>query len=152
MWSWKQESLKYGTIFFDYRVFETRTCLWKHDVKRGQHLHGRRKLLHVVRHYTLFLTSNTFISNARLKLPKNQVNAKQHTEAELLLFENYSHSSSHYHPKIIGHILKKQKSKFVCILEIIQLIIMKIKMKMKNKSQRYGINRPTILGKIFGTK
>ena len=28
--------------------------------------------------YTLFLTSNTFISNVRLKLAKNQVNAKQH--------------------------------------------------------------------------
>ena len=42
--------------------------------------------------YTLF-TSSTFISNARLKLEKNQANAKQHPEAELLLFENYSHSS-----------------------------------------------------------
>ena len=41
-----------------------------------------------------FFVSNTFISNARLKLAKNQANAKQHPEAELLLFENYSHSSS----------------------------------------------------------
>ena len=41
-----------------------------------------------------FFVSNTLISNARLKLAKNQANAKQHTEAELLLFENYSHSSS----------------------------------------------------------
>ena len=44
--------------------------------------------------YTLFLISNTFISNARLKFAKNQANAKQHPEAELLLFENYSYSSS----------------------------------------------------------
>ena len=29
-----------------------------------------------------------------MKLAKNQANAKQHPEAELLLFENYSHSSS----------------------------------------------------------
>ena len=29
------------------------------------------------------------MSNVRLKLTINQVNAKQHTEAELLLFENY---------------------------------------------------------------
>ena len=43
--------------------------------------------------YTLFLISNTFISNARLKLAKKEVNAKQHPDAELLLFENYSHSS-----------------------------------------------------------
>ena len=40
-----------------------------------------------------FFISNTFISNARLKLAKNQANAKQHPEVELLLFENYSHSS-----------------------------------------------------------
>ena len=43
---------------------------------------------------THFFICNIFISNARLKLAKNQVKAKQHPEAELLLFENYSHSSS----------------------------------------------------------
>ena len=48
-----------------------------------------------------------------------------------------------YHPKIIGHVLKnKQKNECLCIHDIIRLIIMKIKMKMKNRSQRYGINRP----------
>ena len=63
--------------------------------------------------------SNTFISNARLKLAKNQANAKQHPEAKLLSLENYSHSSSRYHPKIIGHILKnKQKNKCACIYTI----------------------------------
>ena len=41
---------------------------------------------------TRFLISNTFISNARLKLAKNHV--KEHTEADLELFENYPHSSS----------------------------------------------------------
>ena len=30
-----------------------------------------------------------YITNARLKLGKNQGNAKQHPEAELWLFENY---------------------------------------------------------------
>ena len=40
---------------------------------------------------TCFSISNTFISKARLKLARNQANAKQHPEAEL---ENYSHSSS----------------------------------------------------------
>ena len=44
--------------------------------------------------YTFFFISNTFISNARLKFAKNQANAKQHPEAELLLFGNYSYSSS----------------------------------------------------------
>ena len=39
--------------------------------------------------YTFFI-SNTFISNTRLKLAKNQAKAKQHSETELSLFENYS--------------------------------------------------------------
>ena len=42
----------------------------------------------------LSFLSYTFISNARLKLAKNQANAKQHPEAELLKLKNYSHSSS----------------------------------------------------------
>ena len=70
------------------------------------------------------------MSNARLKLAKNQANAKQHPQAELLTFEFYSHSSSTLSPKLIGHILKsKQKNKCVCIHEILQLIIIKMKMK-----------------------
>ena len=37
-----------------------------------------------------------------------------------------------YHPEIMGHILKSlQKNKCVCIHEIIGLIIIKMKMKMK---------------------
>ena len=48
-----------------------------------------------------------------------------------------------YYSKIIGHIQKnKQKNKYVCIYEILRLNIMKIKMKMKNRSHRYDINRP----------
>ena len=41
-----------------------------------------------------FFISITFIRNTRLKLAKKQVKAKQHPEAELLLFENTSYSSS----------------------------------------------------------
>ena len=44
--------------------------------------------------YTFLFTNNSFISNARLKLTKNQAKAKHHSEAELLLFENYSLSLS----------------------------------------------------------
>ena len=36
-----------------------------------------------------FFVSYTFISNAWLKLVKIQAKAKQHSETELLLFENY---------------------------------------------------------------
>ena len=41
-----------------------------------------------------FYISNIFISNTRLKLAKNQAYAKQHTEAEVVLFEHYARSSS----------------------------------------------------------
>ena len=47
--------------------------------------------------------SNTFLSNARLKLKKNQADAKQHPDVEL-------------QTKIIGHILKSEhRNKCVCI-------------------------------------
>ena len=43
--------------------------------------------------YITFHRSNTFISNPKLKFIKTQENVKQHPEAKILLFENYSHSS-----------------------------------------------------------
>ena len=46
------------------------------------------------RNTRFFVISNTFITNNRLKLTKNQARAKQHPEAKLLLFENYLLSSS----------------------------------------------------------
>ena len=49
----------------------------------------------------------TFISKARLKLAKSQTNAKQHPEAELLLFENYLHSLSTLSSKSNGTYSKK---------------------------------------------
>ena len=51
-------------------------------------------LLHIATLTTRFFICNTFTSNTRLKLVKNQAKAKQHPEAKLLLFENYSLSSS----------------------------------------------------------
>ena len=51
-------------------------------------------LLHVMTLTTRFFICNTFTSNTRLKLVKNRAKAKQHPEAKLLLFENYSLSSS----------------------------------------------------------
>ena len=43
-----------------------------------------------------FMCRNTlfFVNNTSLKLVKNQAKAKQHPQAEVLLFENYSLSSS----------------------------------------------------------
>ena len=58
--------------------------------KRNKPMNGihEKALIHA------FFISNTFINNARLKLAKNQANAKQHPEAEPWLVENYSHFSS----------------------------------------------------------
>ena len=76
-----------------------------------------------------------------MKLPKSQANAKQHPEAELLLFENYSHSSptlSSKNNRTYSENISKRTSASV----FIRLIIIKMKMKMKNRSHRYDINRP----------
>ena len=49
-----------------------------------------------------------------------------------------------YHPNIIGHILKNnKKNKGVCIHEIIRTIVLKMKMKMKNRSHIYDRNLDT---------
>ena len=45
--------------------------------------------------------------------------------------------------KSIWHVLKnKQKNKSICIYEIKRLIIMNMKVKMKNRSHRYDTSRP----------
>ena len=41
----------------------------------------------------LFLISNTFINHTRLKLTKNEANAKEHLKPESWLFQSYLHSS-----------------------------------------------------------
>ena len=76
-------------------------------------------------------------------MAKNQASAKQHPEAELLLFENYPHSSSTFSSKNDrAYHNKRQRNRYVCMHEIVRLIMMKIKMKMKNRSHTYNINRP----------
>ena len=55
--------------------------------------------------FFFFDISSTFISNTRLKLVKNQTKAKQHSEAELLLLENYSLSSSTLSSKNINKVI-----------------------------------------------
>ena len=82
---------------------------------------------------------------------KNQANAKQHPEAQLLIFGDYSHSYPCNQPRIIGHILEnKQKWKrtsktsvfvFIRLYHGLVLYLVKMKMKIKKGSQRYNINR-----------
>ena len=83
-----------------------------------------------------FCISNTFISSAGQKVAK-KANVKENLQVEFFLFENYSHFSSTLLLKIIGHILKKkQVNKWVCFHDIMRLIIVKIDMRMKNRSRR----------------
>ena len=89
-----------------------------------------------------FFISNTFISNTRLKLAKNQVNGKQHSEAKLFLFEIYSHSSFTLSSEDNRTYSKKQKNKG-CFHEIMRLINHnETKIKVSNRSHINDINRP----------
>ena len=87
--------------------------------------------------YTLFYKQD-FYKQQQAKIGKKKARAKQHLEAKLFLFENYLLSSfTRYHPKIIGDILKKStRNKCVCFSDIIWLIAMKMRLKMKNRSKR----------------
>ena len=77
-----------------------------------------------------------------MKYAKNQVQARQYPEAELLLFENYSFSSSMLLSKPNVRYSKKcVRNKCVCFNEIMWSIIMKMGLKMKNGSHRYNINK-----------
>ena len=87
---------------------------------------------------TSFFIKNTIISNFRLKLAKNQANAKQRPEAELLPFENYLHSLCENDRTYS----RKQAKEQVCLYSFDYAII-KMKMKIKNRSHRHDINRPS---------
>ena len=61
----------------------------------------------------------------------NQANAKQHPEAELLLFENYSHSSSKFSSKDNSTYYQKQAKKRSMSLKM----LMKIKSRSLDKTK-----------------
>ena len=83
------------------------------------------------------------MSNAKLKLAKNEANAKQHPEAKLLLFENYSHSSSTLSSRNNRTYFRtyQQKNKCAHIHEITRLIIMRMGIKMRKRSYGYDTDR-----------
>ena len=57
----------------------------------------------ILKQFSRFLINNTFISNTRLKLQKNQIKTKEHPEAELQII-CFLHLCCHR--KLVGHILK----------------------------------------------
>ena len=80
--------------------------------------------------HAFFYISNTFISNARFKLAKNEAKAKQHPEAELSLSENVALSLSTFSSKNNSRYSKKcNKSKCVCFNEVIWLMTIKMRLR-----------------------
>ena len=74
--------------------------IWSHLLKKSLKFHFLCSVYYQLNLFfprlpfsTCFFISNTFISNAKLKLAKTQANGKHHPEAEFQLFENYSNSS-----------------------------------------------------------
>ena len=63
-----------------------------------------------------FFITNTFTSNARLKLTKDQANAKKHPEAKLLLYMKVIHFfHPHYYPQIIVDILNNVQKPYASV-------------------------------------
>ena len=93
--------------------------------------------------HALFISS-TFVSNTRLKLAKtNWAKAKKHTESERLLLKNYKVASSTLSSKDNRRYFKKcAKNVYVYLNEDKWLMVKKMRLKMKNRSSRYDINRP----------
>ena len=86
-----------------------------------------------------FFISNTFIGWNCQKIKQMLSNTLRLNFCYLKI----THSlHPRYHPKLRDILKNKQKKKYVCIHEIIQLTIMKTKIKMKIKSNRYHTNRP----------
>ena len=72
--------------------------------------------------FSLFYSANSmntrFFHNTRLKLAKNQAKAKQDPEAKLLVFENYSFSSSTVSSKNKRKYSRKYGTNQVCQMSL----------------------------------
>ena len=94
--------------------------------------------------YAFFLFKQHFYKQDQAEIGKNWAKPKQHTENELLLFENYLLSSSALSSKNNRGYSKKLSRKQVCLFiyfnEIIWLILVKV--KKKSRSHKCDINRP----------
>ena len=75
----------------------------------------------------------------RQKIKQNL--SKRHPEAEFLLFENHTLSSFMLSKTNMRYSEKCAKNKLVCFNEVVWLIVMKMRLKMKNESHRRNINR-----------
>ena len=93
--------------------------------------------IHYLSNITRLFKTNAFIRNNRLKLVKNQAKAKQHPEAELLLFESYSLFST-----VLSSKTNMRYSKKVCKTSASVLIRLYIKSGLNMSTGHW-----TMLGK-----
>ena len=79
-----------------------------------------------------FQSLNAFLYKQRNKLGQNQAKAKQHLQAELLLFENYLLSASKLskNNRRYSKECTKNKCESVCFNEVIWLMTMKMRLKV----------------------
>ena len=78
-----------------------------------------------------------------MQIGKNEAKTKQHPEAELLLFRNYSLYSSMWSSRNNRRYFKNcTKANSICFNEVIWLMAMNTRLKVKRRSRRYDINRP----------
>ena len=71
-------------------------------------------------------------------MTKNEVKDKKHSEAELLLLESFSLSS----PTLSFKNNRRYSKKCTKMYEVIRLMEMKMRVKMKNILHRYDLKRP----------
>ena len=93
--------------------------------------------------YMLFFIANNFINNAKPS-KQCQAKAKQHSEAKLLLFENYSLLSSMLSSKNSSRYSKNYIKTSASVLMRL-LMTLKRRLKMKNRSHIYNINGPRLI-------
>ena len=80
-----------------------------------------------------------FYKQNQAKIGENRAKANQHLDTELYYLKIICVFHSYYHTTVVGYTLKNvPKSNSVCFNHIILLIMKK---KMKNRSQRHDINR-----------
>ena len=91
-----------------------------------------------------FYYKQHFYKQRQAEIGKNSAKAKQHPETEFLQFENCSLSSSTLLSKNNRRYSKKCTKRIACFNDVIWLTALKLRRKMKNRSQRYDINRPSL--------
>ena len=101
-------------------------------MKKVQTMSRRSHFILSDRSTRFFLISNTFIGDAWLKLEKIKQKLGNTLRLNFCYLKIVLFSHRCYHSKKIGDILKnEQKNKHVCLNEVISLMTMKMRMKMK---------------------